>query len=83
MLINGDKIGSKVNNIIQPTYALVGERDFFVSPLIMRKLPDKWFIEKRLCDHVTHFPQAEKPAEYNKRVLDFLMHVEESVKLNK
>ena len=77
MAQTGDRIGEMMEGIRIPVLVLTGGRDFLVQPVSLEilkgRLPD---YEMRILERATHFPQAEKPEEFNGYVSRFVQKID-------
>jgi len=73
MVDTGDGIGEMMAGIRAPVLVLTGERDFLVQPVSLEILKCRLRdYEMHLIKGATHFPQAEKPEEFNSHVAGFV-----------
>ena len=77
MVNTGDRIGEMMERLRIPVLVLTGGKDFLVQPvsleILKRRLMD---YEMHILEKATHFPQAEKPGEFNGYVSEFVQKID-------
>ena len=77
MTQTGDRIGEMMERLGIPVLVLTGGRDFLVQPVSLDVLRGRLMdYDMHVLEKATHFPQAEKPDEFNGYVADFIKKID-------
>ncbi|MCX6768914.1 MAG: alpha/beta hydrolase [Candidatus Micrarchaeota archaeon] len=77
MVRTGDAMGEGMRGLNLPVLVLTGEKDFLVQQVSLEILKVRLIdYEMHIIGNATHFPQAEKPEEFNAYVSDFVRKID-------
>jgi pimeloyl-ACP methyl ester carboxylesterase len=77
MTQTGNCIGEMMERMGIPVLVLTGGKDFLVQPVSLEILKARLLdYEMHVLERATHFPQAEKPEEFNSYVAEFVQKID-------